>query len=124
MSEKSINRVEVSGLLRNATLRSTQKGTPVCSFSLAVVDSNQGRTFINAVAWKGQAERVGKWPVDSKVYVTGRLQTSSWDDAKSGTRKYKTEIVCESVDLTNSLLTKPLSEVTPQRPISDEDCPF
>jgi len=126
--EKSVNRVEVSGFLRNVNLRSTSKGNSVCSFSLAVVtptkDGKQYRNYVDCVAWSAQGERVAKWALDAKVYVIGRLQTSSWDDQKTGFKRYKTSVVCESVELTSSLLTKPPTEITPQRPIDDSDIPF
>lgn len=31
------------------------------------------------------------------VYVDGRLQTSSWDDATSGQKRYRTEVVVDDI---------------------------
>lgn len=36
-----------------------------------------------------------------KIYAEGRLQTRSWED-QTGQKKYKTEIVCESLILLSS----------------------
>src|SRR5215831_3987978 len=35
----------------------------------------------------------------SKIYIEGRLQTSSWEDKQSGEKKYKTEIVASDLVL-------------------------
>jgi len=35
----------------------------------------------------------------SKVYVEGKIQTSSWDDRHSGEKKYRTEIVARDLVL-------------------------
>ena len=33
----------------------------------------------------------------SKVYIEGRLQTSSWEDKQSGEKKYRTEVVADRI---------------------------
>ncbi len=35
----------------------------------------------------------------NKLYVEGRLQTSSWDDKTTGQKKYKTEIIVNDLSL-------------------------
>ena len=35
----------------------------------------------------------------SKIYIEGRLQTSSWDDKETGQEKYKTEIIANDLVL-------------------------
>jgi single-strand DNA-binding protein len=50
------------------------------------------------VAWKRLAEVVGEYVAKgSKVYVEGKIQTSSWEDRQSGERKYRTEIVARDL---------------------------
>jgi single-strand DNA-binding protein len=45
-------------------------------------------------AWQRLAEIVGEFvSKGSKVYVEGKLQTTSWEDRQSGERKCRTEIV-------------------------------
>ena len=34
-----------------------------------------------------------------QVYVEGRLHTSSWEDSQTGETRYKTEIVCENLQM-------------------------
>ena len=36
------------------------------------------------------------------MYVEGRLQTRSWDDQKTGEKKYTTEIVCSDMQMLGS----------------------
>ncbi|HVR26608.1 MAG TPA: single-stranded DNA-binding protein [Candidatus Polarisedimenticolia bacterium] len=75
---------------------------PVANFSLATNerfkernDQWQDRTeWHSIVAWKRLAEIVGEYVAKgSKLYVEGKIQTSSWEDRQSGERKYRTEIV-------------------------------
>jgi single-strand DNA-binding protein len=46
------------------------------------------------------AEIVGEYVrKGSKVYIEGKLQTSSWEDKQSGKRKYRTEVVARDIVL-------------------------
>ncbi len=38
----------------------------------------------------------------SKLYIEGKLHTSSWEDKQSGERKYRTEIVARDIVLLGS----------------------
>ena len=50
------------------------------------------------MAWQRLAEIVGEYVAKgSKVYVEGKLQTTSWEDRQSGERKYRTEIVARDL---------------------------
>jgi single-strand DNA-binding protein len=50
------------------------------------------------VAWQRLAEIVGEYVAKgSKLYVEGKIQTSSWEDRQSGERKYRTEIVARDL---------------------------
>jgi single-strand DNA-binding protein len=52
------------------------------------------------VAWQRLAEIVGEYvKKGSKIYIEGRLQTSSWEDKQSGEKKYRTEIVASDLVL-------------------------
>ena len=49
------------------------------------------------VVWGKQAEMCGKYlSKGSKAFVTGEIETRSWDDDK-GVKRYTTEIVAQSV---------------------------
>jgi single-strand DNA-binding protein len=80
----------------------------VAKFSIATNESYkdkagqwQERTeWHNIVAWQRLAEIVGEYvKKGSKLYIEGRLQTSSWDDKETGQKKYKTEIVANELVL-------------------------
>ena len=34
-----------------------------------------------------------------QIYVEGRLQTSSWDDATTGVKKYRTEVIVDTMQM-------------------------
>jgi single-strand DNA-binding protein len=104
---KSVNKVILVGNVgKDPEVRYSQSGTPVANFSLATnerfKDRNnewQERTeWHSIVAWQRLAEIVGEYVAKgSKVYVEGKLQTSSWEDRQSGERKYRTEIIARDL---------------------------
>jgi single-strand DNA-binding protein len=50
--------------------------------------------------WGKLAEIVGQYLHKGKpVYVEGRLRTSSWEDKNTGEKKYRTEVVCERMQM-------------------------
>jgi len=50
------------------------------------------------VVWGKQAESVGKYLQKGRqVYIEGRIQTRSWDDEKTGQKRYMTEINAQRV---------------------------
>jgi single-strand DNA-binding protein len=122
MSEKSKNKSVITGLLYRVQPRKTKNGNFVCAFTVAVVESN-AKQYISVTGWKGLGERVAAMALGSKVYVSGRLQSGSWTDA-DGKKRYKTEIVADTVEEIASLQSSPSPEAVAARPISDEDIPF
>ena len=106
---KSVNKVILVGNLgKDPEVKYTPSGVPVAKFSLATNERYkdkggewQDRTeWHNIVAWQRLAEIVGEYvKKGSKVYIEGRLQTSSWEDKQSGEKKYKTEIVASDLVL-------------------------
>ena len=106
---KSVNKVILIGNLgKDPEVKYTPSGTPVAKFSLATNEKYkdkggewQERTeWHNIVAWQRLAEIVGEYvKKGSKLYIEGRLQTSSWEDKQSGEKKYKTEIVANDLVL-------------------------
>jgi len=81
-----LNYIVLQGrLTKDPELRSTQSGTAVCTFTLAVDRDFQsvGNTvdFINCVAWKSTAEFISKWFTKGKqMIVNGRLESRQYDD--------------------------------------------
>ncbi len=104
---KSLNKVMLIGNLgKDPELRYTTSGVAVATFSLATNESwkdqdgnQQERTeWHNIVAWRKLAEICGEWlKKGKKVYIEGRIQTRSYDDKNTGTKKYITEIVADNM---------------------------
>ena len=91
-------------LTRDPELRTTQTGTPVASFTLAV-DRGYKRDetdFINIVAWRNTAEFVSKWFKKGQLMaVSGRLQSRSYTD-KDGNNRTVTEVVADEAFFADS----------------------
>jgi single-strand DNA-binding protein len=106
---KSLNKVMLIGNLgKDPEVKYTPSGVPVAKFSLATNERFkdkagewQDRTeWHNIVAWQRLAEIIGEYvKKGSKVYIEGRLQTSSWEDKQSGEKKYRTEIIASDLVL-------------------------
>jgi single-strand DNA-binding protein len=109
---KSVNKVILVGNLgKDPEVKYTPSGVPVAKFSLATNERFKDKTgewqerteWHDVVAWQRLAEIVGEYvSKGSKVYVEGKLQTSSWEDRQSGERKYRTEIVARDLVLLGS----------------------
>lgn len=101
-----INKAIIIGnLTRDPEKRSLPNGTVVTSLSLATnrvwkdKDGNkqENTDYHNVVVFGRPAETAAQYlQKGQSVYVEGRIQTRSWDD-KDGTKKYRTEIVADSV---------------------------
>src|SRR6185369_9165651 len=104
-----INKVILVGRLgKDPEVRSTPSGTSVAKFSLATderfTDKNgekQERTeWHNIVAWGKLGEICGQYLRKGKlVYIEGSIRTDSWDDKESGQKKYRTEIVANTMKM-------------------------
>lgn len=102
-----INKAILFGnLTRDPELRALPSGLNVCSFSIAtnrVYKDRDGKKqeqtdFHNIVVFGRQADIVNQYlKKGSSAYVEGRMQTKSWDDKTSGEKKYRTEVVADSV---------------------------
>lgn len=99
-----INRVVLVGrLVRDPECRYTQSGIAVTRFTLACdrpftgQDGKREADFIDCVVWRKQAENVAQYlKKGSLAGVEGRLQISSYED-KDGQRRYRAEVVADSV---------------------------
>jgi single-strand DNA-binding protein len=144
---KSVNKVILVGNVgKDPEVKYTPSGTPVAKFSLATNEKYKDRSdewqerteWHNIVAWQRLAEIVGEYvKKGAKLYIEGKLQTSSWEDRESGTRKYRTEIVARDLVLLGSQETGGGTDDRPNRngnqnqsayagsaEITDEDIPF
>jgi single-strand DNA-binding protein len=112
----SLNRVMLIGrLTRDPELRYTPSGTPVCNLALATNRygqdaSGERREFTDyhdIVVWnqgnRKLAELCSQYLQKGRlVYIEGRLQTRSWDDAQSGQKRYRTEVNASDVQFLDS----------------------
>ncbi|MDD4352340.1 MAG: single-stranded DNA-binding protein [Candidatus Gracilibacteria bacterium] len=108
---RSLNKVQLIGnLTQDPEVRQTPNGQNVCSVSLATNRSwtdgsgqkQEKAEFHNIVLWGKLAEITGQYlRKGAKVYIEGRLETRNWE-AQDGTRRYKTEVVAESMIMLDS----------------------
>ncbi|MGB9407227.1 MAG: single-stranded DNA-binding protein [Terracidiphilus sp.] len=109
---RSVNKVTLLGNVgKDPEIRSSASGVMVANFTLATSDrfqdaqgNWQDRTeWHNLVAFKRTAEIVRDYvKKGSKLYIEGKLQTRSWDDEKSGQKRYKVEIIVNELVLLSS----------------------
>lgn len=140
---KSVNKVILVGNLgKDPEVKYTPSGVPVAKFSLATNERFkdkggewQDRTeWHNIIAWQRLAEIVGEYvKKGSKLYIEGRLQTSSWEDKQSGEKRYRTEVVASDLVLLGGQgesdhkeRREPVAAGRHDSPaeITDEDIPF
>jgi single-strand DNA-binding protein len=107
---KSVNKVILLGTMgRDPEVRYVAGNTiPVVRISLATNErykDDQGNwqdktEWHTVVAWRRLAEIIGQYvKKGDRLYVEGKLQTSSWDDQKTGEKKYRTEVVADDLVL-------------------------
>jgi single-strand DNA-binding protein len=118
----------------------------MASFSLATDENRkdsdgkwQSQTeWHNIILWGKEAERAGEFLKKGRLlYLEGRLQTRSWEDAQGGGTKYRTEIIGNRFVMLGSKAdsgespsggrtSAPVATHTegPERLDDDEDLPF
>ena len=102
----NLNRAQILGnLTKDPEMRYTPNGQAVANFSVATNrkwknnDGTDGEAtdYHEIVVWGKQAENVV--PMLKKgqpAFIEGRLQTRSWDDKATNTKKYRTEVIVEN----------------------------
>jgi single-strand DNA-binding protein len=131
----SVNKVILIGALgKDPELKFNASGVAMCSFSMATSESwkdqdgnKQDRTeWHNVVAWRKLAEICGEYlKKGSKVYIEGKLQTSSYE--KDGQKHYSTKVVADNVVFlsTKKEETQSTQEASPKSDTSNNsDLPF
>jgi single-strand DNA-binding protein len=103
-----VNKVILVGNLgSDPEVRSTQSGQRVANLRIATSRSWTGQDgqrqekteWHSVVLWAKQAEIAERYLQKGKqVYIEGRLETRSWQD-KDGQTRYRTEIVCENMQM-------------------------
>ena len=102
-----LNKVILMGrITQNLEVKQTPSGVAVLQFSLAVerqfknADGEKETDFINCVAWRQQAEFIGKYFGKGRmIALEGNLRTRTYDD-KNGVKHYVTEVYVDNVSFT------------------------
>lgn len=102
-----INKAMVYGnLTRDPEMKAIPSGQQVTSFSLATnrvwKDKSGAKQesvdYHNIVMYAKLAELAHQYlKKGSSVFIEGRMQTRSWDDPTSGGKKYRTEIIADTM---------------------------
>jgi len=103
-----MNKVILIGrLVKDPEVKTTQSQIAFCGFTIAVdrktkKDAEKQADFISCVAWRQQAEFLGKYfQKGSRVAVVGNLQSRTYDDA-NGKKIYVTEVVVDEIEFVDS----------------------
>lgn len=99
-----LNKIFIMGrLTRDPELRTTNSGTSVASFSLAVdrnykgADGEKETDFIDCVAWRSTAAFDAKYFTKGRMAVVeGRLQIRPWTD-KEGNNRRSAEVIVDNM---------------------------
>ena len=90
---------------KDPEVRYAASGTAVGNFSIAVgykYKDTESTEWIRIVVFGKLAEIVGEYVTKGKqLFVSGRMQTRSWED-KDGAKRYTTEIVANDVQFLGS----------------------
>lgn len=131
----SLNKVMIIGNVgREPEMRYTQNGVPVTSFSVAANrrwttpegEQREETEWFNVVTWNKLAETASRYvSKGSKVYIEGRLQSRSWE-GQDGQKRYRTEIVAQTMILLDSRPKTPGSpdDVFVPDEIEPDEIPF
>jgi len=102
-----LNKATIIGnLTRDPEVKTLPSGIKVTNFSLATNrvwkdaagQKQEAADYHNVVVFGRQAETSAQYlKKGSQAMIEGRMQTRSWDDAGSGKKMYRTEVVAESV---------------------------
>ena len=104
----NFNRAILGGrLTSDPELKTTQSGTPVCSFTIAInrrgaKDGQQQSDFVTCVAFKERAELISKYfRKGSSICIVGEIQTRKWKD-NNGNNRSATEVIVNEVNFVDS----------------------
>lgn len=115
-----MNRIFLTGrTVKELELKSTQGGTYVCKFTLAVDrrGKDKGTDFVPCVAFGKLAELLNQYvSKGNKIGVIGHLQTGSYD--RDGKKVYTADVILDELEF----LEKKSENFTPIQ--NDGDLPF
>ena len=123
-----MNKVILIGrLTKDPELKKTNSGLSYVQFNLAVNRNYTNKSgekqadFINCVAWRTQADNLVKYiKKGGLIGIEGEIQTRTYDD-KNGTKKYITEVLCNSIEFLESKSQQSKSNYDPFEEIAKGD---
>lgn len=121
----------IGRLTADPEIRTTQSGTKVASYSLAVdrafkSDGQPDADFIDCVAWSKGAEFAEKYLTKGmKIAIDGHIQTRTWED-QNGNKRKSTEVIVERHEFCEAKKTESSNiDVMPSfETDEDSDLPF
>lgn len=121
----------IGRLTKDPKKRTTQNGTSVCTFTLAVdrryknADGERQADFFPVVCWRHTADFAAEYLAKGKLAgVIGEMQTRSYED-KSGVKRYITECVADQVQILSPKSEGAAQTQEPEMtPANDDDLPF
>ena len=131
-----MNRIVLTGrIAKDLELKTTNNGTAVLSFSIAVnrrFKNSEGKydtDFFNCTAWRQTAEFISKYFVKgSMIAIEGTLQNRSYT-AQDNSKRTVTEIMVENAEFCGSNEKQgqkpaPAQSKTEFTEVSDDELPF
>jgi len=130
---------------KDPEFKKINSGQSVANFSLACTEKFKDRNgqpqekteWINCIAWGKVAEIIQQYvKKGGLIYVDGKLQTTSWDDATSGQKRYKTEVNVSQLQMLGGKSEQSAPSQEPNQydqysqpsqsynPVPDSDLPF
>lgn len=128
----SINQVSITGnLTRQPEIRTTQNGTAVLSFGIAVNDRRKNASgnwedvpnFFECVTFGNRATAL--WDIltkGMKVSIAGKLHYSSWE--KDGQKHSKVDIIANEIELMQNRKLQQQQQQQEEPAYYDVDLPF
>lgn len=129
-----MNKITIIGnLTKNPELRSTNDGTPVCGFTVAVnrpktsKNPEPGADFFNVNAWRGLGENCAKYlEKGKKVCVIGKVSLRTWE--KEDKHGASIEVLAEDVEFlssrTGSESTAPVDKESGMQIVNPDELPY
>ena len=129
----ALNKVLIIGNLGRDPESRMAGNSPVCNFSVAVTEKFKNKEgqpqekteWVNVVCWNNTATLAGQYlKKGSSVYIEGKIQTTSWDDAQSGQKRYKTEVNAMNIQFLSGFDDKKESAFADSNTPNDDDLPY
>ncbi len=128
----SINKVVISGnLTRDGELRTTQSGTSILRFGVAVNERRRNQNgewedyanFVDCTMWGKRADALAQYLTKgTKVAIEGRLHYSAWQ-AQDGSKRSKLDVTVDELEFMSRGDGAKPRQAAPAV-LDDDDIPF